>query len=75
MLDKITIVIEPSMTGPWAKVTTHEQGSNTDKTMSVSLRTDPQNHGHEPLVVLAAQAALRTMCKSSLPPDKPASQE
>jgi hypothetical protein len=70
MLDKITIEITPSLTGPWAKVTTHEAGSSTDKTMSVSLATDPNDHGHPPLVVEAAQAALRAVCRFSLPKDE-----
>ena len=67
MLDKITITIEPSLTGPWASVTTHEVGSNTEATVSVSLATDPQKHAHPALVVEAAQAALRAVCRLSLP--------
>lgn len=68
MLDKITIEIWPSLTGPWATVTTHGAGDTADKSMwVVSLATVPKQGGHEPLVIEAAQAALRALCKSSLP--------
>ena len=67
MLDKITIEIWPSLTGPWATVTTHGVGDDADKSMDVSLATVPKQGGHEPLVVEATQAALRALCQSSLP--------